>query len=134
MLNHGFQVGKKLNVFRSVVCPDYGVVGSAPDKDGDWDDDQVEGVKESGISKIKQVDSILCDCVLNAVESKDEQVANDKLGDDEEKVDGEFMESKNVPSVFSTKACMVGVIDAHGWQKDPHPSDEVCIQRSTTNC
>ena len=70
-----------MNVLRSVVCPDDGVVGSAPDKDGGGDDDQVESVKESDISK-KIKKKILCDCILNAIESKYEQVANGKLGDD----------------------------------------------------
>lgn len=78
-LNHWFQAGKKLNVFSFVVCPKDGVVGSALGQDGGGDDDQVECIKECDKSKIKQVDSILCYCVLNAIESNDEKVPNDKL-------------------------------------------------------
>ena len=85
--DHWLQVGKKLDVFSLVVCPDDGVVGSAPDQDGDGDDDQVEGVIECGICKVHHKNSILRDFILNAVESDDKQVANEKLGYDEEKVD-----------------------------------------------
>ena len=92
-MDHWFQVYKKLDVFCLVVCPDDGIVGSAPDQDGGWDDDQVEGVIECGICKIHHVDSILCDCILNAVESDDKEVANDKLGYDEEKVDRELIKN-----------------------------------------
>ena len=92
-MDHWFQVGKKLDVFSLVVCPDDGVVGSAPDQDGDGDDDQVEGVIEGGICKVHHKDSILCDCILNAVESDDKEVANDKLGYDEEKVDRKFIKN-----------------------------------------
>ena len=57
---HWCQVEIKLNVFSLEVCPKDGIIGSAPDEDGEGDDDQMEGIKECGISKISQRDSILC--------------------------------------------------------------------------
>ena len=53
----------------------------------------MEGVIEGGICKVHHKDSILCDCILNAVESDDKEVANDKLGYDEEKVDRKFIKN-----------------------------------------
>ena len=129
-MTHWFQIGKKLDVFSLVVCPDDGIVVSAPDEDGDRDDDQVEGIIECGVKKINHIDSILRDCILNAVESDDEKAANDKLGYDEEKVDRQLIENKKILSVFPAQASMVGVVDADGWEEDPHSSDEVRIQRS----
>ena len=84
---HGFQVEIKFNVFSLAVCPEDGIISSAPDEDGEGDDDQMEGIKDCGIYKISQKDSILCYWVLNGIENKDKQNPNDKLGDDEEKVD-----------------------------------------------
>ena len=74
------------------------------------------------------------DCILNAVESNDEDVANDKLGYDEEKVDRKLIKNKKILPVFPAQASMVCVTEANGGEEDPHSSDEVCVQRSKANC
>ena len=82
----------------------------------------MEGVIEGGICKVNHKDSILCDCILNAVES------DDKLGYDEEKVDRKLIKNKKILPVFPAQASMVCVTEANGGEEDPHSSDDVCVQ------
>ena len=67
---------------------------------GGGDDDQEEGIIECGIRKINHKDFILRDCIRNAVDSDNKEVANDKLEDDEEKVDRELIKNQKVLPVY----------------------------------
>ena len=94
----------------------------------------MKGKEDGCISKVSHEDSILCDRVLNAIQDEDEEEANDKLRDDEEKVERELIECENISSVFATKAGMVGIVDAHTRKEDPNPPDHESIYRAPAYC
>ena len=98
------QVTPELDFLWSVVDPDDGIVASTPDQDGERDDDEVEGIKEQDISKVGEENTSLLYNILNTIHHKDENVANDELGDDEHEINRELIECENVPSISPPEA------------------------------
>ena len=132
--NHWFEVEEERNFLRHKFRPDDGVVGSAPNKDGEGCNDQLQNIKEDGISEPDFVDSILGNCVLNPIQNEHNNVANEVLGDDEEEGNIHFTECENVPPGFSTDTSVVVIIEAERRNKVPNSSHKECMQEGRDEC
>ena len=132
--NHWFKVEEERNFLRHIFCPNDGVVGSAPNKDGEGSNDQLQNIKEDGISEPDFVDSILGNCVLNPIQNEHNNVANEVLGDDEEEGNIHFTECENVPPGFSTDTCVVVIIEAERRNKVPNSSHKECMHEGRDEC
>ena len=132
--NHWFEVEEERNFLRHIFRPDDGVVGSAPNKDGEGCNDQLQNIKEDGISEPDFVDSILGNCVLNPIQNEHNNVANEVLGDDEEEGNIHFTECENVPPGFSTDTSVVVIIEAERRNKVPNSSHKECMQEGRDEC
>ena len=132
--NHWLEVEEERNILWHIFRPNDGVVVSAPCKDGEGCNDQLQNIKEDGISEPNFVDSILGNCVLNPIHNEHNNVANEELGDDEEEGNIYFTECKNVLPGFSTDTSMAVIIEAQRGNEDPNSSHNVRMQAGRDEC
>ena len=132
--NHWLEVEEERNILWHIFRPNDGVVVSAPCKDGEGCNDQLQNIKEDGISEPDFVDSILGNCVLNPIQNEHNNVANEVLGDDEEEGNIHFTECENVPPGFSTDTSVVVIIEAERRNEDPNSSHKECMQEGRDEC
>ena len=92
----------------------------------------MEGIKNTKVSKVGEKDTVLLHGILKNINTKDEQVADGELRDDEKKVEREFGECYDVPPINSTQARLEFVIEAHSGDEQGHLANHEGIETSPT--
>ena len=132
--NHRFKVEEERNFLRHIFCPNDWVVGPAPNKDGNGGNNQLQNIKQDGISKPNCIHSILGYSVLDAIHCEHKNDPNEVLGDDEDEGNIEFTESENVLPGFSTNTSVAVIIEAQRGNEDPNSSHNVRMQAGRDEC